>query len=357
MWYQKYAPQSHDDIIKPENKHIINQMMEWISKVECSDEITKVRGRPKKCEGLCQEKKAGLVLIGPTGVGKSAVLDVFCRMCESNFDVVVFDCAKMSRKNYEAFFKQTMTYKNVTNLQKGKVIRFDDMESLSDGDNLQLADIIKCVKTTKIPFIGTLHSKYANKLNDFKRFVNIINITAPTLDQMSKFVEQVYAKENMLPRQIPFNGTDVRVYLTACEFGWNDVPDVFVVDGNKAIEQLKHRHCVGYSVNNVNIILHENYPYMNPDCGSIRTLALSDVFLDDSIDNPYICYLESYGNYGTLHSCDLTTKLRPASLWTKTSNMHFKKKLLKEKVKDNKLDNTYDALTTYNATRINKCKF
>lgn len=349
MWYVKYHPKTTDDIISKKNKEIIGHMLKWMEHLDFSEEIVKTRGRPKKSDAMCQYKKPGTILIGDTGVGKTAMMDVFAGSC--NADTVLFECQKMSKKNYETFFKQAVSYKNVTDLNRKKFIRFDDMESLTECDNVQLSDIFRCVKSTKIPFIGTIHSKHLNKIAEFKRYVNIIEIKAPTTTEMSNFMKHVYEKEGREPFAESFVGPDVRLYLTMCEYGWSDYPDIFVSDGNKAIKRLKDDECVGYSVNNINIILHENYPYIDDSCESIRHLAVSDIFVEDALDSQLIEYIDVYGNRGALRYCDITT-IRPASIWTKTSNMHYKKKLMKEKIRNENLDNTHDALTTYNAARL-----
>lgn len=352
MWYVKYHPKSIDDIISKNNKIFLKHMLDWIENVDCSEEIIKMRGRPKKNDAVCQYKKPGVIIVGDTGVGKTALMDIFASSCDA--DTVLFECQKMSRKNYETFFKQAVAYKNVTNFNRKKFIRFDDMESLAECDNVQLSDIFRCVKSTKIPFVGTLHSKHLNKIMDFKRCVNIIHIGQPTDDEMKVFMEKICENESRTLHDLePYVGPDIRLYLTTCEYGWSDHPDIFMSDGNKAIKGLKGNGCVGYSINNVNIILHENYPYMDKSCYAIKHLADSDLFVDDSIESPFIEYIDVYGNRGALTYCDIPCKMRPASLWTKTSNMHYKKKLLKERVKEERLDNTYDGLTTYNALRLN----
>lgn len=347
MWYVRYHPKTIDDIISEKNKEYVKHILDWIENIDFSEEIVKMRGRPKKNDAVCQYKKPGVIIIGDTGVGKTALLDVFARSC--NADSVLFECQKMSKKNYETFFKQAVSYKNVSDLRRKKFIRFDDMESLTECDNVQLSDIFRCVKGTKIPFIGTIHRKHSNKIDEYKRFVNIIHVDPPTPEEMHAFMIRAIG---YVPQ--PFVGPDVRLYLTACEYGWSDHPDIFVNDGNRAIQVLKDGSCVGYSVNNMNIILHENYPYMNEDCASIRYLAISDMFSDDAIESPYVKYIDEYGNKGAIRQCDTRGGIRPASIWTKTSNMHYKKKMTKEKVRDERLDNTYDAMTTYNAQRMHK---
>lgn len=336
-----------DDVISSKNREIIVGMVDWCKNVDCkNDSSMKLRGRPKKDEHK-NYKKPGTIIIGDVGVGKTFVLEVFAALSE--YSMVDFECNKMSRKNYEMFVKQSMTYKDVTNLEKPKMLRFDDMESLSDGDNLQIGDIIKSVKTMMIPFVGTLHTKYANKISEYKRFLNIVFVESPTPEEMSEFVVRMNFKH---PR--PFPGGDVRQYLIACDVGWSDNPDVFVNDSQRAMMMLKERRCVGYSINNMNILLHENYPYMDDSCESIVDLARSDEFYDDSIENPYIEYLETLGNLSIIRKLDASTfsKLKPASLWTKTCNAQYKKKVMKEYIQKNDLDNTYDAITTHNAGRL-----
>lgn len=352
MWYVTHHPKTAggEDFHFKKHGYILDTMLEWMSHVDCTEDIQQTRGRPKKNDAVCQYKKPGIILVGDTGVGKTVILDMFGKMCHA--DAVQFECQKMSRKNYEEFFKQAMTYKNITDLQRRKFIRFDDMESLAECDNIQLSDIMRCVKNANVPFVGTLHRKFLHKILEFKRYVNILVVDPPSDREMMLFMQRVYEKEGRPYVHVPFIGHDIRLYMTQCEHGWTDHSDIFVNDGNKAIVALKQNKCVGYSVHNVNIILHENYPYMNRSCESIKYLSESDIFMEDTIENPYIDYIDTYGNKGTIDQFPDINKLRPASLWTKTSNMHYKKKLLKEKVRDLHLDNTYDALTTFNALRL-----
>ena len=270
-------------------------------------------------------------------------------MTLSGHSVIEFECNKMSRKNYDLFVKQSMTYKDVTDLNKKKLMLFDDIESMSDGDNLQVGDIIKSIKTMKIPFVGALHSRHVNKISEYKRFLNIVHVIPPTPKEMEAHVAKIGVK---FPR--PFEGGDVRQFLMACDVGWSDNPDIFVHDSQRAMMCLKEKKCVGYSINNMNIILHENYPYMDESCESIVNLATGDQFHDDAIESPYVDYLETIGNLGIIQRLDARafTNLKPASLWTKMCNVQYKKKLMKESVKKNNLDNTYDAITTHNARRL-----
>lgn len=336
-----------DDVISSKNREIIANMVDWSKHVDCKDDSNvKLRGRPKKDEHK-NYKKSGTIVVGDVGVGKTYILDAFAVL--SGYSMIEFERGKMSRKNYEMFVKQSMTYKDVTNLDKPKMMRFDDMESLSDGDNLQIGDIIKSIKTMKIPFVGTLHTKYMNKILEYKRFLNIVFVESPTTEEMEDYVKRAKYK---YPR--PFPGGDVRQYLIACEVGWSDNPDIFVSDSQRAMTCLKEHHCVGYSINNMNILLHENYPYMDDSCDAIVDLARSDAFYDDSIENPYIDYMEVLGNLSIIRKLESTSfsKLKPASLWTKMCNVQYKKKMMKEYVHKNNLDNTHDAITTYNACRL-----
>jgi hypothetical protein len=352
MWYQKYHPLTIDDILSEHNRSYLQHMKTWSKNVEFNENIS-YRGRPKKNEiqQLISNKKPGVVIVGDVGTGKTCMLDVFSKIVD--LDVVSFECSKMSRKNFDEFFKQTVTYKNVTNLDRGKVFRFDELESLADGDNLQLSDIIRCIKSSKIPFVGSIHTKYLSRISEYKRLVNIYVIQKPNPDEMNMFVSRICRSEGLpsLPLNVLLN-YDIRSYITSIELGWNGANDIFIHDNNTAIDRLRNGQCVGYSVNNINIILHENYPYADDTCSSISYLAETDVFFHDTIDNVFFDYLEFCGNYRTIRSFTSGMHMKPASLWTKTSNLNYKKKLHKEKIKDSRLDNTYDALTTYTIERL-----
>lgn len=336
-----------DDVISAKTRDVLVNMIDWVANVDYKDETSvKLRGRPKKDEHK-NYKKPGTIIVGDVGVGKTFLLRKFVTL--SGRSIIEFESNKMSRKNYELFVKQSTTYKDVTDLNKKKILLFDDIESMSDGDNLQVGDIIKSIKTMKIPFVGALHTRYVNKISEYKRFLNIISIEPPTPKEMEAHVAKIGVK---FPR--PFEGGDVRQFLIACDIGWSDNPDMFVHDSQRALVCLKEKRCVGYSINNMNIILHENYPYIDESCESIVNLATSDQFYDDSIENPFIDYLETIGNLGIIQSLKARSfnNLKPASLWTKMCNVQYKKKLMKEFVKKNNLDNTYDSITTHNARRL-----
>ena len=96
------------------------------------------------------------------GVGKTYVLDTFAVIFEI---MIEFECGKMSRKNYEMFVKQSMTYKDVTNLDKPKMIRFDDMESLSTETPTDRRHYWTC-KDHEDTFRGNFHTKHMNKISE-----------------------------------------------------------------------------------------------------------------------------------------------------------------------------------------------
>jgi hypothetical protein len=354
MLYTKYHPKTLDEIINEKNRLYLNEMLSWCTSVTFDDNI-KHRGRPKKSDTFerISTKKPGTIFVGDVGVGKTSMLDVFQRLIKPDMDTVTFECSKISRKNFDEFFKQTVSYKNVLNFNKKKLIRFDELESLSEGDNLQLSDIIKCIKTSKMPFIGSIHNKYLNRILEYKRFINIYIINKPTICERETFIENVCKAEGYNfteAMKVPYD-YDLRSYLTSIEFSWNSHKDVFINDNNEAISKLRHGKCIGYSVNNMNIVLHENYPYAKDACKSIRYLCDGDGFANESIENIYIEYIASC-NYRVITALDENMALRPASLWTKTSNANLKRKLNKERIRDRVLDNTFDALTTSTIERL-----
>ena len=342
MLYQTLHPHSMDDIIVPENKKLIHDMLEWTHKVKFFDD-QKTRGRPKKEDTIktFNEKISCTLLCGPTGCGKTAILDTFIRM--TNLEVVHLECDKYSRKSFDSVFTNIIESKNVNDVDIKKLIVFEEFDSIIDGEQLQFSDILKYIKSSYIPFVGTINSKHIIKLMDYKRYINIIHIHVPTFEQLHKYLSE------KLEKDVDIDGytSDVRNAIISLDY--KSKKDSFSNDSLQAIYSLCNNGTShGYSVNNVNITLHENYPYIDESCKSIKYLALSDIFHNDNLDNSYIKYLNDYGNISICNNIKLPHKykFKSASLWTKMSNQAFKRKSIKEYIAKNNLNPSYDCVNS-----------
>ena len=312
------------NLVSARAKEDILRIFEWITNVTFNSKTAK--GRPKKSTDYFSKECCILAIIGDTGSGKTFFLNTFLNKYNNYLTYEIQE--EFNKKAIEEKLQMTSQFQNILFPNKHNILVIEDLDSIFETEQIAFIDIIKIVRKYKIPLLCTINSTYVNKIQDNKRSVICYNLPTPTPHEF----------ENVF--NFKYESSDIRAMLIEKEYRSNS-RDIFSTDNEKAIKELKKGKVIGYNPLNINIIIHENYPYF--DNSVIKTLANSDIL--DTNDKTRIEIFDIITNR-KLSSKIPDCKMRPASFWTKTSNIQHKKKQMKNDIINDGLNSSFDVFTT-----------
>jgi DNA polymerase III delta prime subunit len=208
-WLEKYKPNFLSEL--KTNKSEIEKAIKWIKDYKKNSEST----------------KKVLFIIGPTGVGKTYLADLLFK--EYNYQKIELNSTDVrSQKKIGEFLKKSLTYKNVIDMfNDGNLpigILMDEIDSickLSDkGGFTEFLNLLKYndkyetykknindkKKSKKIkitvdeyiklynPIICTSSDINDKKINELKKYSEVIYLRKPSNDEMASIIDDLYSK-------------------------------------------------------------------------------------------------------------------------------------------------------------------
>lgn len=215
-WLEKYKPVSLNDL--KINRHEVDKAINWISNYKKNSDSPKV-----------------LFIIGSTGIGKTLLGDLILK--DYNYQKIELNSTDIrSQKKIGEFLKKSLTYRNVVDMfnegNKPIAILMDEIDTLcklSDkGGFTEFLTILKQnekfqtmknkgknAKTkakanakAKIlvddyielynPIICTSNDVNDKKINELKKYSEIINLRKPSHEDMCIIIDDLYEKNNQI---------------------------------------------------------------------------------------------------------------------------------------------------------------
>jgi hypothetical protein len=210
-WLEKYKPNFLNEL--KANKDEVAKAIKWIEDYKKNSNTT----------------KKVLFIIGPSGVGKTYLADLLFK--EYNYQKIELNSSDVrSQKKIGEFLKKSLTYKNVIDMfNDGNLpigILMDEIDSickLSDkGGFTEFLNLLKYndkyetfkknmndkkkVKKIKItvdeyiklynPIICTSNDINDKKINELKKYSEVIYLKKPSQNEMSEIIDDLYSKNN-----------------------------------------------------------------------------------------------------------------------------------------------------------------
>ncbi len=188
LWTDKYKPTGVKDLVA--NPGPIAQLTEWLKGWDWER-------RKERSEGDGKKKAAGapkaVLISGPPGIGKTTAAVLVARSL--GYEPIVTNASDTRNKGSLApLLEGSATSKSITQFfgskdkkpaqnQHKTLLIMDEIDGMSSGDRGGIAEVIRSIHGTKIPFICVCNDRYSQKLKSlanhcldlrFRRYVTFL---------------------------------------------------------------------------------------------------------------------------------------------------------------------------------------
>lgn len=225
LWTEKYKPKHSTEII--ENSKLVDSLREWLNSWN-----KKYRdiSPPEQKRGAPKEQRAAL-LSGIPGIGKTSVAHLIAREC--GYDVVELNASDTrSAKTIKELIQKSTKNKSITEYflkvgetEKKKIcIVMDEVDGMSSGDRGGVAELVKIIKTTRVPIICICNDRSKQSLKTLISHSLDLKFSKPkynvVLSRMKKIcrVERLQVDEKVLENLVKKSNSDIRSILNNLQF-------------------------------------------------------------------------------------------------------------------------------------------
>ncbi|KAI9290817.1 RFC1-domain-containing protein [Neoconidiobolus thromboides FSU 785] len=219
LWVEKYRPVNKLDLIG--NKTLIDNLIIFLKTWDPNGLETKVNFR-------------SVLISGPPGIGKTSAAYIACK--EAGYEAIEFNASDTrSKKSIEQKIKEILScnsilsyFKKDKTKQDGKegdkdkskgrkkVLILDEIDGMSGGDRGGIQEIIKLLKTTKVPIICICNDRNSVKIKSLANHCFDYRFRRPTAAQIRPLIQRIITKEglelseNVLETLVETSRNDIR---------------------------------------------------------------------------------------------------------------------------------------------------
>ncbi len=146
LWIEKHKPKTLEEFVG--NKKAAEELKNFVSGFKPGE---------------------ALMFYGPTGIGKSLLVETFCS--ENKFLLQQLDASEISVESVQEI---KMSSKNKSLFNKGKIILIDELEGISGRDRGIMTEVADLIKTSKFPLILITSDPYLPKLKTIKGYCKLV---------------------------------------------------------------------------------------------------------------------------------------------------------------------------------------
>ncbi len=170
LWIEKHKPKNLEEIVG--NKKVVEELKSFVLNFKPGE---------------------ALMFYGPTGIGKSLLIETFCG--QNGFLLNRIDADDVSVDNIQEI-KQSS--KNKSLFCKNKIILIDELEGISGTkDRGATTEIIELIKNSKFPLILITSDPYLPKLKTVKGYCKLIKFDKIPSPSISKRLGDICAQEGI----------------------------------------------------------------------------------------------------------------------------------------------------------------
>lgn len=215
LWVDKHRPKTSAQLIG--SSEIVRKLGDWLRQWDklhlhrSSGSSNNAASSSVKVPYTKENPGAKAVLLsGPPGIGKSTVASLAAS--ELGYDVMELNASDTrNRKEIEAQLSSavssmaistTTTGNNsnnnaITTCKKRRLVIMDEVDGMGGSDRGGIAELIKIIKTTKIPIICICNDRQSTKIRSLVNHCYDLRVKRPTKQQIAQRLVAIAAEEGM----------------------------------------------------------------------------------------------------------------------------------------------------------------
>lgn len=189
LWVDKYKPKDTSAMIL-ETRNVLMKLNEWL------DAWTK---KPPR-----EIYKRAVLISGPPGVGKTTIAHL--TSLELHFTPIEFNASDArSKKSLQEDVADALKNRSITSFfgiasviqGKGAVLIMDEVDGMAGGDRGGVMELIKMIKTTKVPIICICNDRGSPKVRSLVNHCIDLRFKKPTKEQIANRLMEISKLENV----------------------------------------------------------------------------------------------------------------------------------------------------------------